>query len=124
VSAEPDEQDWQDPDSSCPPEFEDVPIREIFAQADARAAETPAEAWDAGFLPRDVPTVTRRAGPAGGFASGGPLDSAPPDLAVAEFADEVTGPEGRCAGATDDELTGFCRPGSGRNPAPPPASSP
>jgi hypothetical protein len=50
--------------------------------------------------------VTRRAGPAGGFASGGPLDTAPPDLAVAEFADEVTGPEGRCAGATDDELIG------------------
>jgi Domain of unknown function (DUF222) len=109
VSAEPDEQDWQDweyPDSSRPPEFEDVPIREIFAEADARAAATPAEAWDAGFLPRDVPTVRRKAGPAGGFASGGPLNAALPDLAVAEFADEVTGPEGRCAGATDDELFG------------------
>ena len=61
---------------------------------------------DAGFLPRDVPAVTRSAGAAGGFASGGPLDGAPPELAVAHFAEEVTGPDGRCAGASDDELIG------------------
>jgi hypothetical protein len=77
-----------------------------LAEADARTEETGAEAWDAGFLPRSVPTAARRAGAAGGFASGGPLDAAPPDLAVAAFAEEVTGPDGRCPGATDDELIG------------------
>ena len=109
MSAQSDKQDWdswEDPDSSCPPEFVGVPIREIFAEADTQAAQAKDESWDAGFLPRDVPVTARRAGPAGGFASGGPLDAAPPDLAVAAFADEVTGPGGRCAGATDDELVG------------------
>ena len=90
-----------DPLSSPPPEYVGVPLREIFAEADTRAEE----AWDAGFLPRDVPAPPR-AGAAGGFASGGPLDTAAPDVAVAAFAEEVTGPGGRCAGATDDELIG------------------
>ncbi len=75
-------------------------------------------------MPRDVPTVTRREGPAGGFASGGPLDAAPPDLAVAEFADEVTGPDGRCEGATDDELIGVMQAWQRQESAPPPGGSP
>jgi hypothetical protein len=92
-----------DPLSSPPPEYVGVPLREIFAGDDADTDAGPAEAWDAGFLPRDVP-ARPRAGAAGGFASGGPLDAAAPDPAVAAFADDVTGPGGRCAGATDDEL--------------------
>jgi hypothetical protein len=96
----------RDPDSSCPPEYVGVPLREVFAEADAREAEARAEAWAAGFLPRDVPPAARSAGAAGGFASGGPLDAAAPDLAVAAFAEEVSGPDGRCAGASDDELIG------------------
>jgi len=99
----------QDPYSSCPAEYVGVPLREIFAEADARAEETPAEAWEAGFLPRDVPTTTRGAGAAGGFASGGPLDAAPAEPAVAALAEEATGPDGRCTGATDDELIGMLR---------------
>ena len=98
----------QDPDSSCPPEYVGLSHREIFAAADAWEAGHPqaAEIIDAGFLPRDVPATVRSAGAAGGFASGGPLDGAPPELAVAHFAEEVTGPDGRCAGASDDELIG------------------
>ncbi|HEY4461583.1 MAG TPA: hypothetical protein VGN41_02865, partial [Streptosporangiaceae bacterium] len=105
---EPDEQDWKDADSSCPPEYAGVPIEEIFDQAGARAAEVPAEAWEAGFLPRDVP-APRRAGAAGGFASGGPLDTAPAEPGVFALAGEATGPGGRCPGATDDELIGLLR---------------
>ena len=97
----------QDPYSSCPPEYAGVPIDEIFADADDEAG--PAEAWEAGFLRRDVPVTARRAGAAGGFASGGPLDAAPPEPAVAALAEEATGPEGRCTGATDDELIGMLR---------------
>jgi hypothetical protein len=85
-----------DPLSSPPPEYAGVPVGEIFA-ADDDADPGVAEAWDAGFLPRDVPAPPR-AGTAGGFASGGPLDTAAPDPAVAAFADDVTGPEGGARG--------------------------
>ena len=98
--------DWENPYSSRPPEYEGMSWREICAEADAREAEAKPEACAAGFLPRDVPAAARAAGPAGGFESGGPLDAAAPDLAVAGFAEEVTGPDGRCAGASDDALIG------------------
>jgi Domain of unknown function (DUF222) len=108
-----DEEDWdgEDPDSSCPRAYIGVPLREILAEAGAREAEqAPApEAWGAGFLPREVRAAHPSPGPAGGFASGGPLDAAPPDPVVAAFAEDVTGPGGRCAGTTDDELIGVLR---------------
>ncbi len=46
------------------------------------------------------------AGRAGEFVSGGVLDQAPPEPVFAAVADEVTGPDGRCAGAADDALIG------------------
>jgi hypothetical protein len=61
--------------SSCPPEYADVPLAEILAEA------KPAEA---GVRP--------------GFAEGGPLDLALPGLALASFCEEVTGEDGRAAG--------------------------
>jgi Domain of unknown function (DUF222) len=76
----------QDPlDSSCPPEFVGVPLAEIFA-----AAQEPASP----------------AGPAAGFASKAPLDLALPGVALASFCAEATGDDGRCRGASDDELIG------------------
>jgi Domain of unknown function (DUF222) len=104
-----DEEDWEDPDCSCPRAYVGVPLREVLAEADARKAERAPEAWEAGFLSRDVRAAHPSPGPAGGFASGGVLDIAPPDPVVAAFADEVTGPDGRCAGTTDDELIGVLR---------------
>src|SRR6516165_4865304 len=41
------------------------------------------------------------------FAQGGPGDSCPPDSALAVTLQELSGPEWRCAGATDDELIGL-----------------
>jgi hypothetical protein len=49
------------------------------------------------------------AGPAGGFAAGNELDVMRPGVPLAGFADEVTGPGGRCAGASDDQLIGVLR---------------
>jgi Domain of unknown function (DUF222) len=126
---EKDEEDWdgEDPDCSCPREYIGVPLRETPAEAGApEAGQAPAgqapagqapagqapaapEAWAAGFLPRGIPAAHPSPGPAGGFASGGALDIAPPDPVLAAFAEEVTGPDGRCAGTTDDELIGVLR---------------
>jgi hypothetical protein len=105
-----DEEDWGDPDCSCPREYIGMPLREVLAGIDAREPEQARpEAAEAGFLPRDVRAAHPSPGPAGGFASGGPLDIAPPEPVVAAFAEEVTGPDGRCAGACDDELIGVLR---------------
>jgi hypothetical protein len=41
------------------------------------------------------------------FAQGGPGDSCPPDSALAETLQELSGPGWRCDGATDDELIGL-----------------
>jgi hypothetical protein len=101
----------QDPlDSSCPPEYVGVPLAEIFAQAEA--ARTPAEAADAGYLhgvtPLSPPPASRT-GPTAGFASKAPLDLALPGVALASFCAEATGDDGRCRGASDDELIGILR---------------
>jgi hypothetical protein len=74
-------------DSSCPPEFIGVPLNEIFAAADAAEA-------------------TR---PTAGFAAKAPLDLALPGVALASFCEEATGDDGRCRGASDDELIGVLR---------------
>lgn len=72
--------------SSCPPEYADVPLADILAEAE------PAEA---GARP--------------GFTEGGPLDLALPGLALASFCEEVTGEDGRCHGTSDNELIGVLR---------------
>ena len=80
---------WVAPDplgSSCPPEYADAPLAQILAGA---------EPGDAGVRP--------------GFAAGGPLDLALPGLALASFCEEVTGEDGRCSGASDNELIGVLR---------------
>src|SRR5262249_6358820 len=41
------------------------------------------------------------------FAEGGPGDTCPPDAALAAALEELSGPDWRCAGATDDELVGL-----------------
>jgi hypothetical protein len=41
------------------------------------------------------------------FAQGGAADSCPPDAALAATLQELSGPEWRCDGATDDELAGL-----------------
>src|SRR5215470_5659522 len=47
-------------------------------------------------------------GPAAGrVRQGGPGDSCPPDAALAVTLQELSGPDWRCAGATDDELAGL-----------------
>ncbi len=75
------------------------------------AAEPVPELFEAGFLPRDpaLDPPDLISGPAGGFAGGGVMDTAPPCSALAGFAEEVTGLSGRCAGASDDELVGVLR---------------
>jgi hypothetical protein len=73
-------------DSSCPPEYADVPLAQILAKAE------PGEA-----------------GPRPGFAAGEPLDQTLPGLALASFCEEVTGQDGRCLGASDNELIGVLR---------------
>ncbi|HYZ52866.1 MAG TPA: DUF222 domain-containing protein [Streptosporangiaceae bacterium] len=100
---------WEDPDCSLPPAYAGVPLREILAEAEARAAAVAAEAWEAGFLPRDGSGAGSGCGPASGFASGGVLDAGLPGPVLAAFAEEVTGPDGRCTGASDDELIGVLR---------------
>src|SRR5271165_6927733 len=73
------------------------------------------EVLTAGFLPRDVPAgalsglSVLAAGPAAGFGSGNELDAMRPGVTLAGFADDITGPEGRCAGASDDQLIGVLR---------------
>src|SRR5215472_18554452 len=41
------------------------------------------------------------------FAKGGPGDSCPPGAALAAALAELSGPDWRCDGATDDELVGL-----------------
>ena len=105
----------QDPlDSSCPPEFIGVPLSEIFAAADAAEAASlgSPEAADGGYLHGIAPEFPRpvhRPGPAAGFAAKAPLDRALPGAALASFCEEATGDDGRCRGASDDELIGVLR---------------
>jgi Domain of unknown function (DUF222) len=95
-------------ESSCPPEFAEVPIHELFANVDtrrqARVAETD-EVLDAGFRPR-TPTTPSPSG--SGFESGGILDVCPPDGSLAGLADAATR-DGRLAELDDDELIGVLR---------------
>jgi Domain of unknown function (DUF222) len=42
-----------------------------------------------------------------GFAEGGPGDTCPPSAVLARVVDDLSGPDRRCGGATDEELTGL-----------------
>jgi Domain of unknown function (DUF222) len=96
-------------ESACPPEFADVPIRELFDQTDAerqlRAAATADESLAAGFQPRTASAPL----PCGsGFESGGVLDTCAPSGSLAGLADATTR-DGRLAELDDDELIGVLR---------------
>jgi hypothetical protein len=95
-------------ESSCPPEYADVPTSELFAAIDAqrraRATNTD-ETLEAGFRPR----MRADPSPSGsGFESGGILDVCPPDGSLAGLADAATR-DGRLAELDDDELIGVLR---------------
>ena len=103
-----DVEDWG-LDGSWPDDLGDVPG--AGRQSRSASGAVP-EVLDAGFLPRDVapPALSGlEAGPAGGFAGGNELDVMLPGVALAGFAEDVAGPDGRCAGASDDELVGVLR---------------
>jgi hypothetical protein len=95
-------------ESSCPPEYTGIPIRELIAEIDAwgqaDAADTN-EMLDAGFRPRTASAVSRGRS---GFESGGALDVCTPDGPLAGLADAATR-EGRLAQLDDDELIGVLR---------------
>jgi len=76
--------------------------------------------WQPGSDAGKGPSPDRAPGPPGGaplvrdprlagFASDGGRDAIVPSGRLALIADEVSGPERRCAGATDDELAGLLR---------------
>ena len=67
------------PVSSCPPEYADVPVRELFARIDAerqdRAAAAAGESLAAGFRPRGPEALSPPSRSGSGFESGGALDT-------------------------------------------------
>jgi hypothetical protein len=92
--------------SSCPPEYADVPIGQLMARLDAEeeaAAEPGHRVLPAGGTPRIA------AGQGGsGFESGGALDLCTPSAPLAGLADAATR-DGRLAELNDDELIGVLR---------------
>ena len=97
------------PESAVPPEYADVPIRELFALIEAErqdhAIAAERESLAAGFLPRP-PSASGRSG--SGFESGGVLDTSAPDAVLAGLADAATR-DGHLAELDDDELIGAMR---------------
>jgi hypothetical protein len=95
-------------ESSCPPEYANVPTSELFAAIDAqrheRAADTN-EVLGAGFRPR-TPMVPSPSG--SGFDSGGILDVCPPGGSLAGLVDAAVR-DGGLAELDDDELIGVLR---------------
>ena len=97
------------PESSCPPEYAGVPVREVLARIEAerrqRAKAGQGESLGAGFLPRPAAATPQ---PGTGFESGGMLDTCAPSGSLAGLADAVTR-DGRLAGLADVELVGVLR---------------
>jgi hypothetical protein len=92
--------------SSCPPEYADVPIGQLMDDLDAQeqaGSGSGDEALSAGFLPR-----ASTAGGHSGFESGGALDACGPGGPLAGLADAATR-DGRLSGLGDDELIGVLR---------------
>ena len=96
-------------ESACPPEYADVPIRELFDQIDAerqlRATAVAGEGLAAGFMPR---TATDPPPSGSGFESGAALDTSAPSGSLAGLTDAATR-DGRLAELGDDELIGVLR---------------
>ena len=95
-------------ESSCPPEYANVPTSELFAAIDAQRHERAAntnEVLGAGFRPR-TPMVPSPSG--SGFDSGGILDVCPPGGSLAGLVDAALR-DGGLAGLDDDELIGVLR---------------
>src|SRR6202012_5879516 len=96
--------DASDSGSSCPPEYADLPIRELIAQVDAirqqRAITASRETLAAGFRSR-TPAIKSHCG--SGFESGGVLDVCAPSGSLAGLTDAAAR-DGRRAGLDDDEL--------------------
>jgi hypothetical protein len=95
-------------ESSCPPEYANVPTSELFAAIDAQRYERAADASEvlgAGFRPR-TPMVPSPSG--SGFDSGGILDVCPPGGSLAGLVDAAVR-DGGLAELDDDELIGVLR---------------
>ena len=115
------------PDPEDPPLPGEVDLDAILAEcreftaAEARAAALAAAAGTTGALAASAATAAGRRGPgmpgsevfpgeypgpAGGFASGLALDTAPGGLVLMSFADDAAGADDTYPGVTDDELIG------------------
>jgi hypothetical protein len=95
-------------ESSCPPEYADVPTGQLIAEIDAQKhvrAAAADEVLAAGFRPR-TPVQKSHAG--SGFESGGSLDICAPGGSLAGLTDAATR-DGRLAELDDDELIGVLR---------------
>jgi hypothetical protein len=122
---DPDEE--EDPDSAPPPGLDDAELAALIAEAreaaaDAARAEalaarlgmTAAMAAVGAAIGRRGPGMPgsaqsfpgEYAGPAAGFATGKPLDTAPGCSVLGLFAEDAAGDDDRYMGATDDELLG------------------
>src|SRR5580700_11866678 len=62
-----------------------------------------------GPVPSSAPASSDRDHALAGFAAGGEWDCCPPSAALAGAVQTVSGPQWRCPGASDDELTGVLR---------------
>src|SRR3984957_20937677 len=71
----------------------------------------PGMAYGAGREPGREPALPDSVigGGSAGFACGGQWDVCPPSAALAMAVQAASGPEWRCPGASDDELTGVLR---------------
>jgi hypothetical protein len=114
-SGEPDP-DWDDdPDSCVPPDWAELSVAEITAQAGADGAghaalmaRLLAAGLEDGYAHRagDPPVPGVFTGPAAGFGQARCLDGAPPESVLAMLADEASGQDRSFADVTDDQLLG------------------
>jgi hypothetical protein len=123
-----DPEEYQDPDNAPPPGLDDAQLAVLLAEArevtagQARAAQIWARFGQTGAVAavgavcagRRGPGMPGSAqsfpgeygGPAGGFASGEPLDVAPGCATLGLFLEDAAGADDRFAGVSDDELAG------------------
>ena len=123
-----DPDEYQDPDNAPPAGLEDAELEALLADAreesaaQARAAGEAARFGHTAVLAAVAAEVTGRRGPgmpgseqsfagedpspAAGFASGQPLDVAPPGAVLGSFLEEAAGADDQYAGISDDELIG------------------
>src|ERR1700760_1315816 len=101
--------DYSGPNSTRPPQYDDVPAPDLFPQADAERQECAAtianESLPAGFCLRPPSAPS---GSGSGFASGGILDRCPPGTSLARLTAAATRDD-HLADLDDDELIGVLR---------------